>query len=173
MRQAQPVADHQAGKLFRRQSGQGCVERKFIQLLNTQFFQPVCPGIATHQTKGRRVGRKILARVGFKSQDAQRSIRSGAAGQVNDRLMADVNTIEIADGGTCAPVLGLDKLEIPNDLHCGCLAGLPGRFKTQIEHGAAQRTAPNHRVGARQSNLRLGANTMASPTRTFLPSTEQ
>ena len=90
------------------------VEGKLVKLLDTQFRQPVGAGFGIHQAEGGGVGREELARVGFKGDDAQRTLR---AGKVDDGLMAKMDAVEIPHRHGSAARCGLQPLPMPVNLH--------------------------------------------------------
>ena len=115
---------------------------------------PAVPVPATSEGGG--VGGKEFARVGFESHHAKGHVKAArlGAGDVDHRLMAKVNPVEIADRRGGATVVGIKEQGVADDTH-GALGSRP--------RAAAQD----------QSNLRLGARTVASPIKTFLPLTRQ
>ena len=117
------------------------------QMLHPQLRQPVGPGLGVHQAEGRGVGCEELAGVRLEGDDAQLAM---VAGKVDDRGMAQMHAVEIAHGNGCTACIRVKPLEVLMNLHPRpCRGRLP-----------------------RQSNLRLGARTSASPFNTTVLPTE-
>jgi hypothetical protein len=130
-----------------RQAGEGGVEGKLEQVLDPKAGQSVGAGFGVHQAEGRTLRGEELAGVGFEGDDAQRAV---AAGEVDHRLVAAVDAVEVAHRDRCAAGLRVKPLVILMNLHPRpCRGRLP-----------------------RQSNLRLGARTSASPFSTTVLPTE-
>jgi len=110
-------------------TGKGGVEIQLVQPLDTQFCQTAAARLAAHQTKGRCVGGKVLARMRGKRHNAQWGIRCGAAGQIYDGLMTQMHAIKIANRGAGTAINWLDKLVISDDPHGVCVAMMCGGIK--------------------------------------------
>ena len=115
MRQAQALGQHIAGKLFRLQARQRMVEGQFIKKVDAELFQPMRAGFGIHQTEGGAVACEELARMWLKGQDAQRRVMG--ARDVDHMLMAQMHTVEIADGDAGTPIFGRDILIIAHGPH--------------------------------------------------------
>ena len=61
-------------------------------------FEPVGAGLGVHQAEGRRVGGEVFAGMRLEGDDAQGGC-GGFGGDLQDRLVAEVHAVEIADGG--------------------------------------------------------------------------
>ncbi|EEW59192.1 hypothetical protein SCH4B_1618 [Ruegeria sp. TrichCH4B] len=98
------------------------VEIQLIELFNADLFQPMRARLCRHQAKGRGIGGKELARVRLKGHDTQGRFWCGLPRQINDRAMAAVDAIEIADRDGGPAILVVNKLIITDDAHGVSLA---------------------------------------------------
>ena len=119
MAQTQPLDDDPAGEGRGRKLGQRAVEVQFVEQLDADLLQPVRPRLGPGQAEGRRVRGEDLARVRLEGQHAERraDLRPGCPREVDHRLVAQVDTVEIADGGAGAAVGVRDVFKVAQDPH--------------------------------------------------------
>jgi hypothetical protein len=117
--QTQSLRDHVAGKLLCGQARQGGVEIELVQNFDAQLFQPMQLCLCVHQAEGGRIGGKILARVRLEGQNAERAavFLCHLAGLFDNRLVAQVNSVEVADGDAGAPIVRVNILIISYNPH--------------------------------------------------------
>lgn len=132
MGQAKALGDDIMGKIPGRQTGQSGVEIQLIKPVHAEFFQAMRPRFRIHQPERRGVGRKITAGVGFEGQNTQGRVGHSRARHIDHRLVAQVNTVEIANRGAGAAILGFDEMIIPNDPHGASRSAGAIRFKRHL-----------------------------------------
>ena len=141
---AEAVIQHHADEFRRGQGRQRRVERQFIQPRHAEFRQPVRARFRVHQPEGRGVWRKVLAGVGFKGDDAKRTLR---AGQVDDRAVAQMHPVEIAHRHRRATRLGGKPLPMLKYLHSAPV--VPSRTCGLVPEPAPRPSAQGYRRPSR------------------------
>ena len=187
MGDADTVDENPGGELFGGERGEGGGEGQLVQDVDADLFQPMRAGIRAGQAEGGGVGGEQLAGMRFEGHHAKRGVQAQGfgAGEVDHGAVADMHAIEVADGDGGAAVGSGNILVVAHDPHGR--RGIAGTGAVQEDAGGERGLCPR-RVprlpqdicktketggAARQSNLREGASTVASPIRTFLPSTRQ
>ena len=109
MHEAEALNDDRLCKFTRGKLGEGGIKRHVVEFLDTQFAQAVSLGFGVHQTERRCIGGKKLTRMRFKGHHAERcaQIKRRLTGQINDRLMAQMDAVEIPDGRSRATIIGV------------------------------------------------------------------
>ncbi len=115
----QSIDDHVMNEGFRRHPREGAVEAQHDQMIDAQGRDLARLGTQRGQAERRHVRLEDVARVRLEGHDRPRPAgRVGdAAGFADDRLMAAVHAIEIADGDNGAPGLGGQAVEMTKDAH--------------------------------------------------------
>ena len=129
--EAKAVADDVPGEGLRGQGGKAVVERHLVEELDAKALQAVRPGGSVHEPEGRGGRREIFSGMRLESKYAKRRVCS-LCRNAKDRLMTDVDTIEIANRGSGSPILRLHIRGVANDAHASgrilpfaLLQGLP------------------------------------------------
>ena len=155
MGHTQTAHQHPSDESLGLHSGKGGVKGQLVKLTDPKFFKTMGAGFGIHQPESRGSGGEVLAGMRLERHDTQGGII--VAGQIDHRLMTQMHAVEIAHRHRGAPVAWQKSGPVRMRPHRPPTIRRPYGGSTRRDH----------------FNLRLGANTSASPFRTTVSPTEQ